>query len=174
MSEPTRRIGAPEWLILIGSAGFIAVLTISAVFEADIRWLHFFQAWMYVATCLLSLKHSRWGYFLGIAVAAFWNYSTLFVNTFFLNGLHELTMWVQTGRLTRPDQFISVPAWLSNALIIAGCLWAYSRVTEKSTGDFGRFALALAASMAFFAADMAIFQPRYLPLFRGLLHPHLR
>lgn len=174
MPSTTRRIGAPEWLILIGSAGFIAMLTISAVFEADIRWLHFFQAWMYVATSVLSLKKSRWGHFLGIAVAGFWNYSTVFVNTFFRNGLHELAAWVQTGRMARPDQFISVPAWLSNLLIIVGCVWAYKRIERKSAGDLGRFAGAVAASMAFFAADMALFQPRYLALFRGLLHPHLR
>jgi hypothetical protein len=51
---------APEWLIFIGGMGFVLVLGISAYWEADIRWLHFFQAWMYIATIFLSLLGSRW------------------------------------------------------------------------------------------------------------------
>lgn len=57
---------APEWLILIGGSIFIVVLAVSAFFEADIRWLHFFQAWMYVAAIALSFRGSRYGYFIGL------------------------------------------------------------------------------------------------------------
>jgi hypothetical protein len=35
-----------------------------------------------------------------------------------------------------------------------------------------RFLLALILTTAFLAADVAVFQPRYLPLFRRSLHPH--
>jgi len=75
--------GGLELLIVIGSGLFIFVLGLSAYFEADIRWLHFFQAWMYLATIALSLHHNRWGYFIGISAAGFWNYINLFVTTFF-------------------------------------------------------------------------------------------
>ena len=67
------RLGPPEWLILIGGLLFIFVLWLSAWFEADIRWLHFFQAWMYFAAIGLSLRGNRWGYFIGASAAGLWD-----------------------------------------------------------------------------------------------------
>jgi hypothetical protein len=91
MENTKRRFGAPEWLIVIGAPVFILVLAVSAIWEADIRWLHFFQAWMYLATLVLGLRHNRWGYFIGISAAGLWDYANLFVTTFFWNGLAELS-----------------------------------------------------------------------------------
>ncbi|HYL63215.1 MAG TPA: hypothetical protein VE077_11400 [Candidatus Methylomirabilis sp.] len=173
MHNPRPAVRAPVWLILIGAVCFIIVLFVSAIWEADIRWLHFFQAWMYVATIALALRHNRWGYFIGISAAGFWDYGNLFVTTFFFNGLAELSQWFHTGRLARPDQLIAVPAWLSNFLVIIGCLWAYSRLPEKSLADIIRLLLAFALTTAFFAADMGLFQPRYLGIFPRALHPRL-
>lgn len=168
----TSRIGAPEWLILAGAVAFILVLWLSAYWEADIRWLHFFQAWMYLAATLLSLRGNRWGYFIGFSAAAFWDYSGLFVTNFVPSGFAHLAESVRTGHLTRPDQIVAVPAWLSNFAVVAGCLWAYARLKEKGIGDAARLILAFALTTGFFAADMALFQPRYLGLFPRLLHPH--
>jgi hypothetical protein len=70
------------------------------------------------------------------------------------------------------DQIIAVPAWTGNFLVVVGCLWGYGRITQKSLGDLMRFVLAFILTSAFFAADMAIFQPHYLPLFPRALHPH--
>jgi hypothetical protein len=88
---------APEWLIMIGAGFFILVLFVSAAWDPSIRWLHFFQAWMYIATIWLSLRKNRWGYFIGLSAAGLWAYGSLFVNTFFVNGLHQLAVWIQTG-----------------------------------------------------------------------------
>ncbi|MGI9101330.1 MAG: hypothetical protein ACR2IF_02690 [Terriglobales bacterium] len=164
-------LGAPEWLILIGACIFIVVLAVSAAFEKDIRWLHFFQAWMYVATILLGLRRNRWGYFIGISAAGLWDYANVFVTTFLASGLEQLSAWMRTGHLARPDLLIAVPAWLSNLMVVVGCLWAYARLPEKRLGDVGKFGLAFVLTSGFFAADMAIFQPRYLPIFPKLLHP---
>jgi hypothetical protein len=146
---------------------------VSAVWQADIRWLHFFQAWMYLAAMFLSFRGNRWGYFIGISAAGLWDYTNLFVTTFFFNGLERLSEWMRTGHLARPDLLIAVPAWFSNFLVVAGCVWAYSRLRVKPLTDAGAFLLAFALTTGFFAADMALFQPRFLPLFRGMLHPHL-
>jgi hypothetical protein len=101
-----------------------------------------------------------------------WDYTGVFVNTFVANGVHELTRWIHTGHVARPDQFIAVPAWISNFLVVVGCVWAYSRRTQKKlVSDFGRFLLTFALITGFFALDMWICQPRYLPLFRHMLHP---
>jgi hypothetical protein len=164
---------APEWLIVVGGCVFMLMLGLSAYWEPDIRWLHFFQAWMYVATILLALRRNSWGYFIGISAAGLWIYANLFATTFFFNGLQQLLQWVHTGRLERPDLVIAVPAWFSNLLVVIACGWAYFRVTTRSLPDAGRFLLTFALNTGFLALDMALFQPRYLGLFPRMLHPHL-
>jgi hypothetical protein len=164
---------ASEWTVTIGAGVFLAVLFLSAYWEPDIRWLHFFQAWMYVATTALIWRKSIWGSFVGVGTATLWNYMTLFVNTFLKNGLNQASILVHTGHLPRPDLFISVPGWLGNLVVVIGCLWAYVSHTDKGWRDVPRFVVAVAGTTAFFALIVALFQPRYLPLFRGLLHPHL-
>ncbi|HKF52624.1 MAG TPA: hypothetical protein VKB26_09945 [Candidatus Acidoferrales bacterium] len=173
MQKKERRIGAAEWLILIGGCVFVLVLAVSAYFEADIRWLHFFQAWMYLAAMALGLRRNRWGYFIGISAAGLWDYANIVATSFFWDGLQQLGGWIHSGHVDRPDLLIAVPAWFSNLLLIIGCVWAYSRLKEKSGGDIVRFVICCALTTGFFAGDMAIFQPRYLEIFRGLLHPHL-
>lgn len=164
---------APECLITIGACVFVAMLALSAVWEPSIRWLHFFQTWMYIATVILTLRRNRWGYFIGISAAGLWMYSTVFANTFFFNGLEQLSQWVRTGHLARPDLLIAVPAWFGNLLVVVGCLWAYSRMRSKSLGDVVRFLAAFAITTGFLALDMAVFQPAYLGLFPRMLHPRL-
>ena len=127
---------------------------------------------MYGTVIWLSLAKSRWGYFLGISVAAFWNYTNLFVTTFFRNGLASVETLIATGKLTRPDQMIAFFAVMLHFALIAACVWAYLRLPKKSAGDLLRLAFVAAASTAYFAADIALCQPRYLPLFPHLLHPH--
>ncbi len=128
---------APGWLILIGGSLFVLVLAVSAYWEADIRWLHFFQAWMYAAAMVLAFRRSKWGYFIGLSAAGLWDYTNLFATSFFFNGLQVLAQWIQTGQLKRPDLLIAVAAWFSNLLVVAGSLWAYSRLAEKHIGDAG-------------------------------------
>ena len=160
-------------MILIGAVVFILVLAVSAFFQADIRWLHFFQAWLYVITIVLSLRRNRWGYFVGFSAAGLWDYANLFATRFFFGGLEQLGQWARTGHLARPDQLIAVPAWFSNLLVVVGCVWAYARIPNKRASDLVRLPVAFALSTGFFAADMALFQPRYLVLFPRMLHPHL-
>jgi len=164
---------APDWLILIGCSVFLAMLLVSAIWDPSIRWLHFFQAWMYIATIWLSLRKNAWGYFIGLSAAGLWAYGNLFVTTFFRNGVQQLVLWLQTGHLNRPDLLIAVPAWLANAFVVLGCGLGYAQLAGKKGSDWARFLLAFALTTGFFALDMAIFQPRYLPFFRGMLHPHL-
>jgi len=171
-NQSRSRLGGPELLMVVGSALFVFALAFSAWFEADIRWLHFFQAWMYVVATALALRRNRWGWFVGLSAAAFWDYTSLFVTSFFTSGLHWLAVSIGGGRLQRADQIVAVPAWIGNLLAIVGALRGYGRSPEKSRRDWARFGVALVLTTGFFAADMAIFQPRYLLLFGRLLHPH--
>jgi hypothetical protein len=173
MRNPHSQFGAPEGVILLGAGIFILVLGVSAFWESDIRWLHFFQSWMYLATIALSLRGNRWGYFIGISAAGLWDYTNIFVTTFFFNGLQQLGQWLHTGHLARPDLLIAVPAWFSNLLVVIGCLWAYARRSDKNPRDAAKLVLSFALTTGFFALAMALFQPRYLGIFPRLLHPHL-
>jgi hypothetical protein len=172
MKSSPRAIGGPEILILAGCSIFTFILWLSAYFEADIRWLHFFQAWMYLATIVLALRHNRWGYFIGLSAAGLWDYINLFVTTFFRNGLHWLHASITGGHLQQVDQIIAVPAWTGNFLVVLGSLWAYSRLNEKTPADVVRFLVAFILTTGFFVGAVAVCQPRYLPLFHGILHPH--
>ena len=173
MEDGRQQIRPPECLILFGGSVFVTVLAISAYWEKDIRWLHFFQAWMYIAAMALSVRGDRWGHFIGVSAAGLWDYTNIFATTFFFNGLEQLSIWVRTGHIARPDILIAVPAWFSNLLVVAGCLWAYSQRREKPRSDIGRFLITFVLTTGFFALDMAIFQPRYLSIFPRLLHPRL-
>jgi hypothetical protein len=173
MHDPKRPIGAPGWLIVIGGSTFVVVLAVSACYESDIRWLHFFQAWMYIATIILGVRGSRLGYFIGISAAGLWDYANLFVTTFLASGLEQMSRWIHTGHLAHPDAFIAVPAWVSNLLVIAGCLWAYLLLPTKRRGDIIAFLAVFVLTTGYFAFIMAVFQPRYLAIFPRLLHPTL-
>ena len=167
------QLGAPEGVILLGASIFILVLGVSAFWEPDIRSLHFFQSWMYLATIALSLRGTRWGYFIGISAAGLWDYINIFVTTFLFNGLQQLTQWFHTGHLASPELLIAIPAWFSNLLVVLGCLWAYARRSDKKPRDAAKFVLSLAFTTGFFALAIALFQPRYLGIFPLVLHPHL-
>jgi len=127
---------------------------------------------MYIATIWLSLRGRRWGYFIGISAAGLWVYANMFATTFFFNGL-QLSQWIHTGHLQRPDLLIAVPAWFANLLVVVGCLWAYFRLPARYLRDTGGFVLTFLLTTGFLALDMALFQPRYLGLFPRMLHPHL-
>jgi hypothetical protein len=161
---PTRGpgIGPAEWLIAVGCGVFVLVLAISAVFVPDVRWLHVFQAGPYIAAVFLSIRHSRWGYFIGVSAAGLWNYATFFTSPLFVDVWH---------RLDRPEVLIQGSGWLGNSLVIIGSAWAYARRTDRSRADIGRFAVAFVLSTAFLAAAVAIFSPGRLGFFPGLLHP---
>ncbi len=173
MERSAPESNAPQWLILLGASFFILVLAVSAYWEADIRWLHFFQAWMYLATIVLSFRRSRWGYFIGISAAGLWDYTNIFATTFLYNGLQRLSEWIHTGHLQRPDLLIAIPAWLSNFAVVVGCVWGYSRLRDKSWSDVPRLVMTFALTTGFFALDMYLFQPRYLGIFPRLLRPRL-
>ena len=163
---------SPQWFILVGGCFFLA-LAVSAYWEADIRWLHFFQALMYVAAIVLGFRRNRWGYFVGISAAGLWDYTNIFATTFLYNGLQQLSLWIPTGHLQRPDLLIAIPAWLANFLVIVGCIWGYLLLPHKSWTDAVKLVVTFALTTAFFALDMYLFQPRYLGIFPRLLHPHL-
>src|SRR5215813_13534937 len=114
MRNQTLAFGVPELLIVAGGGVFIFILALLAYFEADIRWLHFFQSWIYLAAMALSLRHNRWGYFIGISAAGFWNYVSLCVTTFFAGtALAECITDSETSPARRSDHRRTSLDWQS-------------------------------------------------------------
>ncbi|HZS44164.1 MAG TPA: hypothetical protein VFC63_03620 [Blastocatellia bacterium] len=167
------RLAKLDWTIVAGSILFIVILLISAYWDRTILWLHIFQSGIYLAIILLSVRHSRWGYFIGIAISAFWNMGSLCVTSFFHSGRVNLQASLATGHLVRPDQIIAVPAVLISFLLIICCIWAYARIRNKRFSDVVRFLTAAVVTVGYFALIMFLFQPRYLGMFPRMLHPHL-
>lgn len=110
--------------IIVGSVMFVLGLTVSAIFDAQWRTLHVFQALIYVAVVLLTRRQSAWGFGAGTAIAVFWNTWILF--------LSPIGRSIARGEI-RPDIVISLTALSGHLLIIAGCLAGFLR-----TGPDGR------------------------------------
>ena len=157
------RFTAPEWLITIGGVVFIFALIVSAVFVPALRWLHVVQASMYVAAILLSVRPSRWGYFIGASAAALWNVLTMFGSPLFADLIDHPA---------RPDLVLQCLGWLGNLAIVIGSVVGYRRLTGKSARDIGRLVLSFVGATALLAAATAILAPDYLVHFAGVLHPH--
>jgi|SRR5579859_726426 len=161
-----------EGAIIVGASGFIAILALSAVYDHTIIWLHVFQACLYLAVIGLILKRNRLGYFLGLSVAAFWNYTNLFVTNFFLSGVRAFQQAIATGHAVQPDQMVAVGAVAFHFLMIVGCLILMIQSSRKTGPDLLRLLVVFVAANGYFAACVALLQPRYLTIFPRLLHPH--
>jgi hypothetical protein len=155
-------LGPAEWLIAAGGGMFILVLAVSAVFVPDVRALHVFQAFPYVAAIVLSIRRNRWGLFIGVSAAGLWNYATFFTSPLFVDVWH---------RLGRPEVLIQGSGWLGNLLMIIGSVWAYTGRPDQSRADIGGFVVTFILATAFLAAAVAVFSPGRLDFFAGLLHP---
>ena len=157
------RFRTAQALIGGGCAVFVLALAIAAVFEPGLRWLHFFQALMYVAAWALGRRGNRWGYFIGSSAAAFWNYILLFVSPIPAQ---------LAADPTRPDLLIQAAAWVANLLIIVGSIRCTLGPLDRSHADLARLAAAFVGTTAYLAAAVALFSPERLEIFVQALHPH--
>jgi hypothetical protein len=158
----------PTWintLILIGAGFFIFALVLSAVFDPRIRVLHVLQALIYVAVIVLTRKTSAWGFGAGTFIALFWNYTNLFVNTFFQAGLQQLSILLETGRIPRPDLLIAVVAVAGHFLLIAACIVGFLR-THPVARSWAKFVGGGALAVGYFVAIIITTGPQYVDLLK--------
>jgi hypothetical protein len=158
-----------RWAIYVGSVVFIAVLAVSAVFDAKIRVLHTLQALPYIATIVLARRKSAWGYGIGAIMAAFWNYTNVFFTTFGRNGFEEAWHLVRTGKVHRPDQLVAFFAIIAHFVLIAGCLAAYFELRKRTWRDPLRFVAGGFFATAFFVAAIYTTGQQYIPLMKRVL-----
>ena len=159
-----QRFTTPEWLITVGGSVFVLSLAIGAVFVPEVRGLHVAQACIYVVAILLTVRRSRWGYFVGASAAALWDALAMFASPLFA----ELI-----ANPTRPDLILQgVIAWLANLVIVVGSIVGYRRLPMKSRRDIGGLILVFLGTTAFLVAATAILAPDYLVSFTRARHPH--
>ena len=163
MSRPATN---PRWInesIFVGAGLFILALVVSAVFDPSIRILHALQALIYVAVIILTRRGSCWGFGAGCFIAAFWNYTNLFVTTFIRTGLEQLMTLLQTGQLQRPDLLVAVIAAAGHFLMIAACVVGFLR-TGPNLRRWGQFFGGGMLAVAYLVAIIFTTGPQYIGL----------
>jgi len=159
------RRSAIDVVTAICAAIFIAILAVSAYFDASIRVLHAVEALPYLLAAILVVRRNKFGYALGFASGGFWLLMSAWRTSFIRNGFERLL----SNDWSRPDLLIAVPAALSTGGLALFALIGYARLRGKSARDAALFIAAFAGVAAFFAGIFAAFAPRYLALFRGIL-----
>jgi len=151
----------PEWAILGLCLVFSLISAGAAYLEPDIRVLHFLGWLIYLAVIVLALRHSKWGYGIGIAAAAFWVGLSLFGTTFVRDGLENWAGFLRTGRITSAMALLAVPAAISQLLLIVCSIWAYWRIKNKRWSDLAILMGSAVISIGYLAGVVALFWPRF-------------
>ena len=113
-------------------------LVLAAVYDPEIRVLHALQALMYVGIIWLAGRSNPWGFGAGCLIAAFWNYTNLFVTDFIKAGIEQLGLLIRTGEVPRPDLLVSLAAAGGHFILIVGCVAGQLRMrpTARQWGEF--------------------------------------
>jgi len=162
-------IAQDRWIyraIVSSAVLFIFILALAAVFDPTIRWLHLFQALIYVAVIFLAGERSAWGYGAGCIIAAFWNWTNFAHTQFISAGWGELVRLLKTGQITRPDLLIAVFAALAHFVLIGACIAGYWRMSRGDGRNPIRFVAGGVFAVASFAGMIILFGPQYVPLLR--------
>jgi len=72
----------------------------------------------------------------------------------------------------RPELILQALAWLANLAVVVGSIVGYRRLSIKSPGDAGSFALAFLTTTALLVGATALLAPPYVSHLTGVLHPH--
>ena len=154
-----------QWSIDFGAGFFLLALVLSAVFDPRIRVLHTLQALIYIAVIVLTRRLSAWGFGAGFFIAAFWNYTNLFVTTFVRAGADQLMLLLHTGRLRRPDLLVALVAAFGHFLMMVACAvgWVRLRPGGRQTGEF---VLGGVLAIGFFVLIIFATGRQYIPLVR--------
>lgn len=100
--------------------------------------------------------------------------SRIFATSVFFDGLQLRAHWMRSGEPARPDLIIAAPAWPRHLAVVVGCASGYARLAQKRRLDRPGAVVTFALTTRVLALDMWVCQPRHLPLFRAMRHPHLR
>jgi len=145
--------------IVFGAGLFILALAVSAALIPQLRFLHLFQAIIYVAIIVLSQRNSPWGFGFGIFVPVVWNCLNLFVTHLIEAGAAQLWLFLRTGHVSRPDTLMVMIGGVAHFILIAACLVGFLRLRPDKK-KWSRFIAGGFLSLAYFALIIVILAPR--------------
>ena len=157
--------------ILTGAGFFIFALLLSAVFDPRIRVLHALQSLIYFAVIWLTGRKNPWGFGAGLFIAAFWNYTNLFITRFIAEGTEQFVHLLKSGQVDRPDLLVAVAAAIGHFLMILACGAGFARLHPKVL-DWAKFVGGGVAAFGYFVAIIFTTGPQYIGLVKqtfGLL-----
>jgi hypothetical protein len=143
----------------VGAVLFVFALAGSAAVIPQLRLLHVFQAFIYVAVIVLARRDSGWGFGAGVTVAVAWNSLNLLVTHLFQAGSREFWSLVRTGHVHRPDTMMVFIGGVAHFILITGCLVGFLGLTPGKK-QWGQFVMGGVLSLAYFALIIAAMAPR--------------
>ncbi|MDR3698656.1 MAG: hypothetical protein P4L56_03415 [Candidatus Sulfopaludibacter sp.] len=118
---------------------------------------------------LLTRRRNAWGFGAGFTIAAFWNYTNLFVTIFIKAGLHQFSILLGTGHLHRPDLLIAVVAAAGHFLMMVACLAGFL-CGRPDVRRWGQFASGGMLAVGYFALIILTTGPQYIGLLKRVFH----
>ena len=152
----------PEFWILLASLIFIGVLLESGYFEREVLVLHLFQSLIYVAVITFALRGSKWGYGIGLSIAAIWNLYNTFSGFVFDAGFREWSRFLSSGRISNPVTFVAPIAWFDHLLLAIAILWAYLAQVKKRLSDLLVLAASFLVTALYFFGIIALLWPQFI------------
>jgi len=148
--------------IVVLSAVFIVVLLLSGYFERDVLVLHVFQSPIYIAIIILTLRSNKWGYGIGISIAALWNTYNTFSGFVFVAGFQQWSAFLGAGRITNPVHLLALVAWFDHLALVVCLVLAYTRLPNKRVSDIGILLGSFVVVTVYFGGILAILWPQFL------------
>jgi hypothetical protein len=154
-------VRASHWTrvwIALGAGLFIVALFGSAVAVPQLRWLHAFQALIYVAVIFLARKDNALGFGAGTTIAVAWNGIEWSGPHLIQAGAYEFWAFLSTGHLHRPVTPMVFIGAIAHIVLIISCVAAFKQ-TNRGKKQWLQFLAGGLLALAYFALIVAVLRP---------------
>ena len=103
---------------------------------------------------------------MGISIASEWNAYNLFASGFIAEGFRQMTMLLQSGRISKPVHLLGAIGGIDHFALIACQLWAYARLPTKRFRDAWILLTSAIVVTVYFLAIIAMLWPQFIPRLR--------
>jgi hypothetical protein len=141
-----------------GAGLFILALLGSAVAVPQLRWLHAFQALIYVAVILLGRRNNAMGLGAGTTIAVAWNSLEWLGPHLIQAGAHQFWSLMSTGHIRRLDTLMVFIGAIAHIVLLVACVAAFIQLRPKQK-DWRKFLVGGLLVLAYFAAIVAVLRP---------------
>jgi hypothetical protein len=150
--------GAAGLWIPVGAVLFVVALIGAAAVVPQLRWLHFFQALIYVAVVALTRRRSAFAFGAGTVVSIAWNALNLFITHLMQAGGRAVWAYVQTGHAARIDTMMVFVGGIAHFVLMAACVTAFlaSRPDARAWRAFASGGISV---LVYMAAIIVAFAP---------------